>query len=126
MSCPRHSHPGPAGLPAHRLSRGVAGLLLALACLPAAARVDSGREGELHRLVREECGACHGLTLRGGLGSPLTAGALRDKPDALLTTTILDGRYGTAMPPWRAFLSAGEAQWIVDRLRVDGFAGEHP
>lgn len=110
----------------HRPFRGGVFLFLALACLPASARVDSLREGELIRLVREECGACHGLTMRGGLGSPLTSGALRDKPDALLATTILDGRYGTAMPPWRAFLTADEAQWIVDRLRVDGFTGAAP
>lgn len=92
-----------------------------LAILPVPAGATSERVHELTRLVREECGACHGLTLQGGLGSPLGAEALRHKPDEALVSAILDGRAGTPMPPWRAFLSADEAQWIVDGLRRNAF-----
>ena len=74
------------------------------------------RERELRYLVRQDCGSCHGMTLKGGLGPPLTAEALADRSDGLLTATILDGRPGTAMPPWRPFLSEEETAWIVEQL----------
>ena len=38
------------------------------------------RQLELLRVVRQECGACHGLHLSGGLGPALTREALADKP----------------------------------------------
>ena len=81
------------------------------------------RERELTRLVREDCGACHGMRLTGGLGLPLTAAALRDKPADSLVATVLYGRPGTPMPPWRALLSEQDAEWIVARL-VEGFPEE--
>ncbi len=47
----------------------------------------------------------------------LTPQALRDKPADSLTATIVAGRAGTAMPPWRPFLSEAEAAWLVERLQ---------
>jgi cytochrome c55X len=70
--------------------------------------------------VRQECGFCHGLRLTGGLGAPLTAAAMRDKPVETMTAVILHGIPGTAMPGWRPFLSEGEATWIVGKLQ-EGF-----
>ena len=32
---------------------------------------------KLGNLVRQDCGSCHGLTLKGGLGKPLTADHLK-------------------------------------------------
>ena len=32
------------------------------------------------RIVRQDCGSCHGMRLTGGLGPPLTAQALADRP----------------------------------------------
>jgi cytochrome c55X len=81
------------------------------------------RTRELIRLVRQDCGSCHGLTLRGGLGPALLPEALRDKPPAGLKYTILLGRPGTAMPPWQPFLSDAEADWIVAQL-LRGFPEE--
>ncbi|NDV14039.1 cytochrome c [Crenobacter sp. HX-7-9] len=78
------------------------------------------RQAELRYLVRQDCGACHGLTLQGGLGSPLTAAALAGKDDDGLVATILQGRPGSAMPPWQAYINGAEAQWIVDWLRAGG------
>ncbi len=75
------------------------------------------RRRELIRMVRQDCGSCHGLTLRGGLGPALLPDALRDKPPAGLKYTILLGRPGTAMPPWKPFLSEAEADWMVVELR---------
>ena len=77
----------------------------------------------LVRLVRQDCGSCHGLTLKGGLGSPLLPSTLADKPAESLVAAILHGRPGTAMPPWRGLLTEQEAQWIVERLQA-GFPQE--
>ncbi len=77
------------------------------------------RQRELSRLLVHECGACHGMQLRGGLGPALTSGALKDKPSESLVATILSGRAGTAMPPWRRFLSEDDAQWLAAKL-VEG------
>jgi cytochrome c55X len=89
--------------------------------LPAQADgLTSTRQQELTRFVRQECGFCHGLRLTGGLGSPLTAAALQDKPAEALIATILQGRTGTAMPGWAPYLSVADTQWIVNAL-VKGF-----
>lgn len=78
---------------------------------------------ELIRLVRQDCGSCHGMTLQGGLGTPLTREAVADKPVEYLSTMIMHGRPGTAMPPWRTLLTEAQAQWIAERLR-EGFPEE--
>jgi cytochrome c55X len=112
------------------LARLVAGLLV-LACsfifpnismaadtTDVAAYVPSAaRRGELIALVRQDCGSCHGLTLKGGLGPALLPDALAGKATDSLTATIMQGRPGTAMPPWHRFLSEQEAQWIVANLQ---------
>ncbi|MDP2828282.1 MAG: cytochrome c [Sulfuricellaceae bacterium] len=77
------------------------------------------RQQELVRLVRHDCGSCHGLTLLGGLGPALLPANLRDKPKESLVATILFGRPGTPMPPWREFVTEAEAEWIVERLLQD-------
>ncbi len=78
---------------------------------------------ELIRLVRQDCGSCHGMTLKGGLGSPLTREALADRPAESLAATILYGRPGSAMPPWKTLLSENEANWIAEQL-LRGFPEE--
>ncbi|MBF0623233.1 MAG: cytochrome c [Magnetococcales bacterium] len=72
---------------------------------------------ELERLLKQDCGSCHGLTLRGGLGPPLTPDALADKSDEQLMETIASGRAVNAMPPWGILLERGEIRWLVNRLR---------
>lgn len=57
------------------------------------------------------------MTLRGGLGPPLTAQALERKPSQALAAVILFGRPGTPMPPWKGMLSEAEVQWLVQRLK---------
>lgn len=85
--------------------------------------IEAQRARELVRLVRQDCGSCHGMTLQGGLGPALTPASLRDKPAELLKLTILQGRPGTAMPGWSRFLSEADAEWIVAQL-VSGFPKE--
>jgi cytochrome c55X len=86
---------------------------VALAAAPAP---DAARQRELLWLLKQDCGSCHGMRLTGGLGPALTPEALRTKPAASLVATIVSGRPGTAMPPWRRFVSEAEAEWLVARL----------
>ncbi len=81
------------------------------------------RARELVRMVRQDCGSCHGLTLKGGLGPPLLPETLREKPAESLRYTVLLGRPGTPMPPWNAFMTEAEADWIVHQLMA-GFPEE--
>jgi len=89
-------------------------------CSLPAASADPGRDARLIRLVRQDCGSCHGMTLQGGLGPPLVPAALRDRPFPNLVATVRDGRPGSAMPAWRSLLSEDEVEWIVRQL-VAGF-----
>ena len=81
-----------------------------------AAEPDVVRQKELVRLVRQDCGSCHGMTLQGGLGPALLPASLKEKPAEGLVATIYHGRPGTPMPPWKQFISEAEATWIVDKL----------
>lgn len=102
-----------------------AALLLALLSAQAAAAqlVPPERALELVRMVRQDCGSCHGMRLTGGLGPALTREALADKPVPAMAATIVHGRPGTPMPGWRALLSEAEAQWIAEQLAA-GFPEE--
>lgn len=90
-----------------------------------AAEPPAERQRELVRMVRQDCGSCHGMTLNGGLGPALTPEALRFRgmPKEVLAATIVVGRPGTPMPPWHRFLNEAEAVWIVDQL-LQGFPAE--
>ncbi|MFZ1468164.1 MAG: cytochrome c [Paracoccaceae bacterium] len=92
-------------------------LALLLAATPAAAEVPASRAADLEHMVLQDCGSCHGLTRKGGLGSPLTAEALAQADADTLALIILDGVPGTAMPPWRPLLSEEEAIWIANHLK---------
>ncbi|MEK8050263.1 cytochrome c [Ideonella sp. DXS22W] len=92
---------------------------------PDAAAPAAPRQQQLVRMVRQDCGSCHGMRLTGGLGPALTREALADKPLVFLASTIFHGRPGTPMPGWRAMLTEAEADWIAQRL-VAGFPEEAP
>ncbi len=81
---------------------------------------ETAREQDLIRMVRQDCGSCHGLTLQGGLGPALTAEALNDKPFEFLFATLHQGRPGTPMPPFVGILTEQESAWIVRKL-LEGF-----
>jgi cytochrome c55X len=74
------------------------------------------RRQELVHLLRQDCGACHGLRLAGGLGPALLPEDLRGKPAESLSEVILKGRPGTPMPGWQPFVTEAEARWMVDML----------
>lgn len=78
--------------------------------------VSPARQAELEHMVIQDCGSCHGLTMKGGLGKPITPGDLAGFDPEGLAAIILDGVPGTAMPPWRPLISELEALWIAEYL----------
>lgn len=99
-------------------SRWAWGAVVALAAGAAWAEAPPPQRIEaLKHMVRQDCGSCHGMQLRGGLGPALTPETLKDKPVESLVSTIIHGRPGTPMPPWNTFLSESEAAWIVNSLQ---------
>jgi cytochrome c55X len=82
-----------------------------------AAPVSGQRAQALRHLLIQDCGSCHGLTLAGGLGPPLQSERLANLPVEFLAYTILNGRPGTAMPPWSAFLTESEGLWLARELK---------
>ena len=75
----------------------------------------------LSNLVRQDCGSCHGLTLKGGLGRPLTAQHLADMDHEMVKHVILFGVDQTPMPGWLGLLSEQEADWIANALKTGAF-----
>ena len=91
--------------------------LFATSSLAAAEKPSVQRQGELVNLVRQDCGSCHGLTMKGGLGSSLLPKDLEGKDSETLVEIVLDGLHETPMPPWRAQFAEGEAEWIIEQLK---------
>ncbi len=75
------------------------------------------RKKQLSHMVKQDCGSCHGMTLKGGLGPALLPENIKDKPLLFLQNTILYGRPGTAMPPWKNILTKQEVLWISKGLQ---------
>ncbi|MGB3316561.1 MAG: cytochrome c [Albidovulum sp.] len=90
---------------------------LLMLSLPAMAEVSPDRAEKLEHMVIQDCGSCHGLTMKGGLGSALTPDVLAHAEPEGLALIILDGVPGTAMPRWRPVLSEDEALWIARYLK---------
>jgi len=88
-----------------------------LAMQAATAEVDPARQNELLYFIKHDCGSCHGMTLKGGLGPALLPETLAAKPKDYLVATILEGRQNTAMPPWKTMLSQDDAIWITEQLQ---------
>ncbi|MDH5707651.1 MAG: cytochrome c [Hylemonella sp.] len=98
--------------------------MLAYSAVAATAQtVPETRQQELVRMVRQDCGSCHGMHLTGGLGPELTRQAMAPRPVAALQAVIYYGRPGTPMPGWKSMLNEAEARWIAEQLRT-GFPQE--
>ncbi|MFY0989190.1 c-type cytochrome [Halomonas sp. C05BenzN] len=97
--------------------------LLGILLLPSPALAESGpdadRRAALETLLYQDCGSCHGMTLRGGLGPALPRDRMQALSPEALAHIILHGIPGTAMPGWKALLSEAEARWIADHLQTD-------
>lgn len=85
------------------------------------AQPDSDRQKAISHIVVQDCGSCHGLQFKGGLGPSLLPEDLAGKPKEYLFVTIKYGRDGSAMPPWSRFFNDEEIHWMVDQLQKGGF-----
>ncbi|MDU9036519.1 cytochrome c [Pseudomonas corrugata] len=99
----------------HRAATCMTALLLTFSACALAAPGPQ-RQAQLQHLLDQDCGACHGLYLTGGLGPPLTRAALAGKPRDNLIATVTRGRPGSAMPGWAPLLGPDDIRWLVDRL----------
>lgn len=80
--------------------------------------ISEKRAAELKYLLRHDCGSCHGMLLKGGLGPALTDNIIGSKSDQLLFETIKMGR--GVMPPWKNLLSDQEILWLVGFMKRGG------
>lgn len=91
-------------------------LIMFYSSVSAQDEISSQRSIELNNLLIQDCGSCHGMTMKGGLGPALTPDALKNKPREMVEVTIANGRPGTPMPPWNKILTSQEINWMVDKL----------
>ncbi|WP_197473074.1 cytochrome c, partial [Oleiphilus sp. HI0123] len=80
-------------------------------------KVSEERALELDYLVKQDCGSCHGMLFKGGLGPALLPENIKAYSVEDLMAVILHGRPGTPMPPWKAILSEADANWIAKALK---------
>jgi len=90
--------------------------LILSTALNADGSISKNRQADIRNLLIQDCGSCHGLTMKGGLGPALLPANLEGKSANFITSTILDGRPGTAMPGWRPLLTNDEARWMTHLL----------
>ena len=103
------------------ITMGMVGLLLA-SCggsesaptsTPTPSAIDAGA------LYETNCVACHGANRQGmtNLGPALTPQSLAELSDAETKDTILNGRSGTAMTPWKDILNSEEIDALVHFIK---------
>ena len=85
---------------------------------------DKNRQAYLANLLEQDCGSCHGLKLKGGLGTPLRPEVLKERSDETLMETILGGIPGTPMPAWKGLLSEADTKWLIKLLREGAIKSE--
>jgi len=93
-------------------------LFVLISTMASAQELTPQREGELQALILQDCGSCHGMTLKGGLGSALQPTDLDGVEASTIAHIILNGVPGKPMPPWRGLLSDNEAMWIAQALKA--------
>ncbi len=79
--------------------------------------ITSERQKELKYMVQQDCGSCHGMRLKGGLGPSLLPERVSVLPKDYLIEAVTHGRKGTPMPPWEPILTDSEIAWIVEQLQ---------
>lgn len=102
---------------------GAAAFFVALGSLSNQAAADSAndRRSALTQLVRNDCGSCHGITLKGGLGPALTPDRLSQMPSDLIAFWIKNGRPERGMPAWEPLLSDSDIAYIANGLKNGAF-----
>jgi cytochrome c55X len=97
----------------------IMGIALVGLAVASGARADppAARQDELLYRLRQDCGSCHGLTLKGGLGPALLPDTLTARSEDDLAAVILNGVPGTPMPPWDFEITGDEARWLARQLK---------
>lgn len=72
-------------------------------------------------MVRHDCGSCHGIELKGGLGPALTPDVLKYTPAEAVAQWIANGRAERGMPAWSALLTPVEIRYIAQGLKKGTF-----
>lgn len=97
----------------------VAGTIIAAVMVAHAAFADplsAERRSDLDHLLRQDCGSCHGMVLKGGLGPPLLPENVAKWDVDSLAAMILVGNPKKAMPSWSELLSDADARYLAERL----------
>lgn len=87
-------------------------------CCPVFSNPDKSHQDELIHLIKHDCGSCHGMSLKGGLGPSLTPDNLHEKNIEYLFQVISNGVPNTPMPPWKTILSEDDIKWISKQLQM--------
>ena len=92
-------------------------LLLCVGTL-SAATPSNDRQKSLNYMLKHDCGSCHGMTLKGGLGPSLLPQVLHDKGHTVDSVSLIihRGVPEKAMPPWGPLLDDDEIRWLAQRL----------
>ncbi|OGT64746.1 MAG: hypothetical protein A3I13_00500 [Gammaproteobacteria bacterium RIFCSPLOWO2_02_FULL_47_50] len=101
-----------------------AGLAMQLLSTAVQAELPLSKQSEILHLLRHDCGSCHGMTLKGGLGPPLTVERLGQRSTGELAGIIRNGIRETPMPRWEGILNDDEIAWMVKQLQ-QGIQDEH-
>jgi nitrite reductase (NO-forming)/hydroxylamine reductase len=81
---------------------------LVLSTVAAATLMATGASAfDADAVFEKDCQGCHGPAHQGGVGSDLRPNVLRGKNDQMLASTILNGRAGSAMVPFKKGESIG-------------------
>lgn len=89
-----------------------------LPVLAQGATLERDQQQAMWHLLLQDCGSCHGMTLKGGLGPALPAQRMRELGDETVQAVIRHGRPGTPMPPWGERLSDAQIAYLSEILRA--------
>ena len=93
-------------------------MALMLPLLALAETLPREEQQAMWHLLLQDCGSCHGMTLKGGLGPALPEQRMRELGDENLQAVIRHGRPGTPMPPWGERLSDAQIAYLSEILRA--------
>ena len=105
------------GLVGRLFGKTAAAVLMGLSVTVLSVQASEPDASELRSLVLQDCGSCHGLQLRGGLGPPLRPEDLERLSVEAIAAIIRHGTPDTAMPPWKDLLNDHEIRWISEKLQ---------
>ena len=73
---------------------------------------------DVEKVFERECQGCHGPNHEGGVGSDLRPTVIAKKNAYKLSEVIMNGKAGTAMPPFKEKMNKDDADKMVDYLQA--------